>query len=220
MFETTGWINHFPYLGLFLLLVLGGIGLPFPEDGTLILSGFLVAHGVLRPTPTFSAVYCGLLLSDYLLYWVGKRYGMRVLEQKRFRRMISRERVSWLKEKLDKRGIWIILIGRHLWGLRAQIFLVAGVVNMPRVKFLLADGVSALFTIAFMGGIGYVGGNSLQVIKKDITRWEHIAIVVIMALVSAWVVILYFGKTLGRPEKPLHEKNVSDLKADHPSPKR
>jgi membrane protein DedA with SNARE-associated domain len=40
MFEATAFIEHFPYIGIFLLLVLGDIGLPFPEDGTLILSGF------------------------------------------------------------------------------------------------------------------------------------------------------------------------------------
>jgi membrane protein DedA with SNARE-associated domain len=43
MLESTTFINHFPYLGIFLLLILGGMGLPFPEDTTLILSGFLIA---------------------------------------------------------------------------------------------------------------------------------------------------------------------------------
>ena len=27
-------VNHFPYLGLFVLLILGGIGFPFPEGGS------------------------------------------------------------------------------------------------------------------------------------------------------------------------------------------
>ena len=47
MLEATTLIDHFPYVGIFVLLILGGIGLPFPEDATLILSGFLVAHKVI-----------------------------------------------------------------------------------------------------------------------------------------------------------------------------
>jgi len=46
---------------------------------------------------------------------------------------------------------------------------------MPYRTFLLADALSALSTIAVMTGIGYAGGNSLQVILKDISRIGHLA---------------------------------------------
>jgi len=46
MLEATSLIQHFPYLGLFILLILGTLGLPFPEDGILILGGFLIAHSI------------------------------------------------------------------------------------------------------------------------------------------------------------------------------
>ena len=48
MLESMTFVNHFPYLGMFLLLILGEIGLPFPEDATLILSGFLTAHEMFK----------------------------------------------------------------------------------------------------------------------------------------------------------------------------
>ena len=35
MFEISNFIGHFPYFEIFVLLILGGIGLPFPEDTTL-----------------------------------------------------------------------------------------------------------------------------------------------------------------------------------------
>ena len=191
MFEIKPFINHFPYLGVFALLVLGGVGLPFPEDTTLILSGFLVAHGIIKPLPGFLVIYAGLLVSDYLLFWVGKRYGRRVVEHKNFQRLISSERLLNLEEKLKKWGVWVVFFGRHLLGLRAQIFLVAGVMKMHPIKFLIADGITALFTIAIMGGIGYVGGNSVQVLKRDLTRIEHIAIVAFVILLTIWIGIRY-----------------------------
>jgi membrane protein DedA with SNARE-associated domain len=192
MFEATTLVEHFPYIGIFILLILGGIGLPFPEDATLILSGFLVAHGAITPLPTFLTVYAGLLVSDFFLYLVGKKYGRMVVEHKRFQKIISPDRLSKLEEKFKKGDVWVILIGRHFLGLRAQIFLAAGVMRMPTIKFLMTDAATALLTIAFMGGMGYAGGNSVQILRRDLTRIEHIAIVVLMMLIAGWIVFKYF----------------------------
>jgi membrane protein DedA with SNARE-associated domain len=192
MSDISGLVEHLPYLSIFLLLILGGIGLPFPEDATLILSGFLIAHEIIKPLPAFLVVYPGLLLTDFFLYLVGKKYGRMVVEHKRFRRIISPDRLSKLEEKFKKGDVWVILIGRHFLGLRAQVFLVAGVMRMPAIKFLIADATTALLTISLMGGIGYAGGNSIQILKKDLTRIEHIAIVVLMILFAGWLVFKYF----------------------------
>ena len=192
MLDISEVTEHLPYLSIFLLLILGGIGLPFPEDATLILSGFLIAHEIIKPLPAFLVVYPVLLLTDFFLYLVGKKYGRMVVEHKRFRRIISSDRLSKLEEKFKKGDVWVILIGRHFLGLRAQIFLVAGVMRMSPVKFLVADATTALLTIALMGGIGYAGGNSVQILRKDLTRIEHIAIVVLMILITGWIVFKYF----------------------------
>jgi membrane protein DedA with SNARE-associated domain len=192
MLESTTFINHFPYLGIFVLLILGEIGFPFPEDATLILGGFLTAHDVIKPLPAFSVVYLGLLITDFSLYLVGKKYGRSVVEHKRFHKIISPDRLSKLEEKFKKWGGLVIFLGRHVWGLRAQIFLVAGVMKISAIKFLMADGIAAFFTIALWGGIGYLGGNSLQVLKKDVTRIEHIGVVVLVLLLFGGIIFRYF----------------------------
>jgi membrane protein DedA with SNARE-associated domain len=192
MFEATAFVEHFPYVGIFLLLVLGDIGLPFPEDATLILSGFLIAQKVMKLLPTLLVVYSGLLLTDFSLYWVGKKYGRRVVEHKRFRRIISFERLSRLEEKFKKWGVFVVFIGRHFLGIRAQIFLAAGVMRMPALKFLMADAASAILTITLMVGIGYLGGNSIQILQKDVKRIEHIAIVLFIILLAGWIFYNYF----------------------------
>lgn len=192
MANLSGLIEHFPYAGLFILLIIGGIGLPFPEDTTLILCGFLISHGVVRPVPALFTVYSGLLVADFLLYFVGRKYGRMIVDHKRFRNIMSPEKLSALEDKFNKRGVFVILIGRHLVGLRAQIFLASGVMRMPALKFIAADAVSSIFTIAVMVGVGYIGGNSLQIIKKDITRIEHVAIFLIVIAIAAYMFYRYF----------------------------
>ncbi len=191
MLQISSIVEQFPYLGLFVLLVLGGLGLPFPEDTTLILCGFLIFNEVVKPLQALLVVYAGVLLTDLLLYFVGKKYGRLIVTHKRFHRIISQERLSRLEKKFNRRGILVILLGRHLVGLRAQVLLAAGVMRMPSLKFLAADALSASFTIALMVGAGYMGGNSLEIIKKDITRVGHVLIFLAVAFLALFFLARY-----------------------------
>jgi membrane protein DedA with SNARE-associated domain len=192
MLEITTLIKQSPYLGIFILLFLGDIGLPFPEDTILILSGFLIAQGVTKPLPTLLVVYSGLLITDFLLYLAGKKYGRRIIEHKRLQKIISQDRLRKVEEKFERWGILVVFFGRHLLGVRAQVFLAAGVMRMPAIKFLMADAASAILTVTLMVGIGYLGGNSIEALKKDMTRIEHIAVVLLVILLMSWIVFRYF----------------------------
>jgi membrane protein DedA with SNARE-associated domain len=202
MIEVTPFIEHFPYLGLFILLILGTLGLPFPEDGILLLGGFLIAQGVIRPLPTILIIYSGLLMTDFFLYSVGRKYGRRLVEHKRFQKIITDDRLAKLEEKFKKWGAWVVFFGRHLLGLRAQIFLVAGVLKLSWKKFLLVDAASALITITLWASIGYVGGNRLQALKKDISNIERIVMVILAILVGSLLLLRHLRKrrkTSGKP---------------------
>ncbi len=184
-------VEHFPYLGLFILLVLGVIGLPFPEDTTLILCGFLIAQAVIKPVPALMVVYSGILIADYFLYIVGKKYGRAVITRKGIKKFLTPERMSVLEEKFRKRGVVVILLGRHIVGLRAQLFIVAGIMRMSTIKFLVADAFSAIFTIILMVGAGYIGGYSLKVVETDIKRVEHLAVLLIIILLTIYITVRY-----------------------------
>jgi membrane protein DedA with SNARE-associated domain len=208
MIETIPFIEHFPYLGLFILLILGTLGLPFPEDGILLLGGFLTGQEVIRPLPTFLIVYSGLLMTDFLLYSAGKRYGRRIVEHKRFQKILTSDRLAKLENKFRKWGPLVVFFGRHLLGLRAQIFLVAGVMRMSWKKFLMVDAASALLTIALWGGLGYLGGNSIQALRKDIRNIEQIVMVILGILLGSSIPYKYFKKRRNTTRQPSFVKRI------------
>lgn len=181
-------VHQFPYLGLFVLLVLGALGFPFPEDAILILCGFLIVTDVVKPVPALLVVSLGMLMTDFFLYYVGKKYGRKVVAHKRFRKIISARRVVRLEKTFRKWGILVIFLGRHLVGLRAQIFLVAGILRMSRLKFVLADAVSSIVTISLMVGAGYWGGNTIELIKKDVADAQYALIILIMIILVALLI--------------------------------
>jgi membrane protein DedA with SNARE-associated domain len=194
MDQTASLMQPFPHLGIFLLLILGTLGLPFPEDTTLILSGFLMAQNIIQSFPALLIIYPTLLMTDFLLYWIGKRYGRRVVEHKIFHRIMSLNRLLKLEGKFRKWGTWVILFGRHLLGVRAQIFLAAGVMRMPARKFLLADALSALITMAIMIGIGYFGGSQIQILREDLARMNRMIMFSVVLIFLGWSLFRYFRR--------------------------
>jgi membrane protein DedA with SNARE-associated domain len=192
MFDPGAVIQHFTYIGIFCLLILGGVGFPFPEDAVLIMSGLLIAHDVIKLIPAVLIIYPSLLIADFILYSIGRKYGRMIVEHKRFSKIVSPATLSKLEEKFTRWGALTVFLGRHIVGFRAPIFLISGVMRIPRSKFLIADGLSAIITISFNLGLGYLGGNSLLVLRKDITRVDYILILALIILVAGWIFLRYF----------------------------
>jgi membrane protein DedA with SNARE-associated domain len=192
MIDPGTFILHFTYIGIFCLLMLGGVGFPFPEDAVLIMSGLLIAHGVIKLTPAILIIYPSLLIADFILYSIGRKYGRMIVEHKRFSRIVSSATLSRLEERFTRWGAVTVFVGRHFVGFRAPIFLISGVLRISRTKFLIADGLSAIITISINVGLGYLGGNSLLMLRKDITRVDYILILALVILVAGWIILRYF----------------------------
>jgi membrane protein DedA with SNARE-associated domain len=175
-------LQQFPYLGLFVLLALGAVGFPFPEDVVLILCGIMIHSAAVDAAPALVVVFIGILTTDFFLYHVGRKYGRKIVSHRRFRKVISARRLVRLKKLFAKWGVFVIFLGRHVMGLRSQIFLVAGVLKMPRIRFVLADAVSSAVTMSIMVGAGYWGGSTFE---KIINNMEDAGFALMMLLVLA-----------------------------------
>ena len=191
----TVLIENSPYIGLFALLILGGIGVPFfPEDATFILCGFLIQAQTVKTVPALLVIYLGVLIADFILYSFGRKYGRMVVSHRRFHRFLSPEKLTDLEKRFKRKGIFFILLGRHFIGLRAQIFIVSGIMRMHPLKFLLTDAVAVTFTIAVMVSIGYAGGHSLKDLGIDVGNTEYVAYFLLMSFIMGYIVLKYIRK--------------------------
>lgn len=97
----------------------------------------------------------GVVLSDVFLYGMGRLAGPRILDNRWVKRLVKPEKRHKIIDNLHKHGVKILLVARVTPGIRAPIFISAGVIHLPLRKFLLADGIYAipgvtlLFTLAF-----------------------------------------------------------------------
>jgi len=117
-----------------------------------------------------------------------------VVSHRRFHRFLSPEKLTDLEKRFKRKGIFFILLGRHFIGLRAQIFIVSGIMRMHPLKFLLTDAVAVTFTIAVMVSIGYAGGHSLKDLGIDVGKTEYVAYFLLMSFIMGYIVLRYIRK--------------------------
>lgn len=153
------WSDLTTYFWIFAMLLAAGMGMPIPEELPVVTAGVLVGktdHG--HPYWFIMLPICitGVVLSDGLLYGIGRLYGPRLLEYRWVRtRLLPPGKRAQIEANFHRYGVKILLIARVLPGIRAPIFITAGIMRLTYWRFLLADGlyaipgVSLLFTLAF-----------------------------------------------------------------------
>jgi len=185
------FIEHFTYVGLFLALLAGSLGVPIPEEAVIIAGGVLAHEEVVRWEFALPVCLIGVLSGDIVLYWVGHHWGLQVLAWRPVRHVLTPERAQTLIEAYRRHGVKIVFAARHVIGLRAPSFLMAGTVRIPFWKFFAIDAGSALVGVSFSFGVAYFLTDHLKEILTNVHRVERwIAVIVLAAGVAALVVIV------------------------------
>jgi membrane protein DedA with SNARE-associated domain len=169
-------------------------GFPFPEDAVLLASGAVVSQGVTHIVPTLSIAYFGVVAGDLILYYIGRRYGRRLVMHSRFGKVLTRERLKRAKGWFHRWGDSLVFFGRHLVGVRAQIFLCAGVFKLSARRVLVYDSLSAFIGVPLMVGLGYFFGKNLPALYKKaaFSHWAFTACLLFFA--AAWLGYYIFKK--------------------------
>ena len=111
LIEQTSFLSQifgeFSYLAPFVVLLLCGVGLPLPEEVTLIGSGILSYRGEVEFAPIAVVCAVAILLGDSVPFLLGRRYGMSALRIPWGRRIIRPERLTRLKARYEEHGNWV-----------------------------------------------------------------------------------------------------------------
>ncbi|HME89966.1 MAG TPA: DedA family protein [Myxococcaceae bacterium] len=179
---VTYLLHRFTYLGMFGLLVAAGLGIPIPEDVTLLTGGYLARQGITSLWPTLIVAYAGVVIGDLLIFRLGGKLREGIYTHQRLGKLFTARRRAWIEEHFRKRGVLTVVIGRHAAGLRAPTFLVAGASGMPTWKFLLADGFSAMLTVPVVTYLGYLFADNLEKAKDHVHQIELWALAGLVAV--------------------------------------
>lgn len=154
----------------------------------------------------------GVVISDGLLYGVGRIWGLKVLTFPFISRMLPRSRLDEIQNNFNRYGVLILLFARMLPGIRSPIFLTAGIMRLPLRKFLLADGIYAIPGVSMLFFLAYWFTDQFKdlVLRAERAR-PIIALTVIAAIVGFFIWHLYRKPvSVGSPEEfPLVGEQVA-----------
>ena len=130
------------------------------------------------------------LAHSLIIYTVGRKYGRYILTRQMFHKFLPPEKFDRIEERFNKNGAMYIVFGRHIPGLRAQIFLASGILRLPFFRFFFADAFSSVWTIGLWLWVGFKGGEMLPIVKQYIKHIEF-GVLGIIAVVGVGYIVYY-----------------------------
>jgi membrane protein DedA with SNARE-associated domain len=186
MLDLSHVLHHWGYLGIFVFVILGNVGLPVPEETVLVLAGYLVWEGRLRFSLVVAIGVLSAVIGDNLGYWFGREFGRRALLRYGHWILLTPERLEWTQRVVSRYGALAVFGARFLPGLRFLAGPVAGAMGLPAPTFMIANICGALVYVPAMAGIGYgIGyglGERIARLERWIGRFEHLFLPMILGL--------------------------------------
>ncbi len=183
--------------GVFLLMVLEGVGLPFPSEVIMVFAGFLstgsiglfvvfaLAGSIGGFVGNLILYYIALLGGRPLILYIGKYAGLR------------EEHLIRTEKWFDARGEWTVFFGRFVPGFRSYMSIPAGISKMNLFKFSIFTLSGSLIWSTALAAGGYILGKSWDKIIPILT---NIGIVLLVIFVIAFVVYFFYRWYVKRNE--------------------
>ena len=193
-------LEQWRYPAIFVVVILGNVGLPVPEETVLALGGFLAERGELDLPAVIAVGMLAAVVGDNIGYWLGRRYGRDALERYGRHIGLTPDRLAKVSAFVARYGGYAIFAARFLPGVRCLAGPVAGTVGIAPRTFIVANTLGALVYVPYAVGLGYaVSYGAGNFIERSIGRAEPIAIAIIVLLTLTFFIVR-------RLRRPVHAR--------------
>jgi membrane protein DedA with SNARE-associated domain len=177
--ELGALIGRFGYIAVF-----GGA--LFEGETMLILGGLSAHRGYLQLPLVVLSAFAGGMLGDQVAYWLGRRYGDRVLA----RLDPPEAAVNRLRGLIRRSAPVAIMANRFLYGLRTIGPVVIATAGVPPARFALFNAIGAAVWALAIVGAGYLFGHAVEAVLGRAHRYEEVLFAVVLAVgLVAWMVL-------------------------------
>lgn len=182
--ELSNWLSTWGYLGVFICVFIGNLGIPVPEETVLLAAGFLAGRGELSLEPLYLVGIGSAVTGDCCGFLFGRTGGQRLFEQLARRFTFVRTRYERLQEFFKIHGPKAVFMARFVAGARFMAGPMAGAAGMSFLRFLGWNVSGALIWCSLIITIGYVVGDELEWVVHVVhaaSRWVALAIFLLLA---------------------------------------
>lgn len=188
------WLETVPPLAIYLLVgvVIGleSLGIPLPGEIILVSSALLASqHGEIDPFVLGACATAGAIIGDSIGYAIGRKGGRPLLAKlgRKFPKHFSESNIAVAERSFDRWGMWAVFFGRFIALLRIFAGPLAGVLQMPYWRFLVAN---------VLGGILWAGGTTAVIYYVGVVAeawlkrfsWLGLVLAVLIGVTSMLVI--------------------------------
>lgn len=186
---------QYGYFAVFGALLVCSIGVPIPEDITLVCGGIISGLGYTNVHTMVVVGMAGVLIGDGLMFTIGKKFGTKALKFKPIARVFTEERYQKMQQKFEKYGNWVLFFARFMPGLRTAMFISAGMSQkVSVVRFLMMDGLAAIISVPIWVYLGAAGAKNIHWLEMMIRRFEFGIYGILVFILLGGVGVWYFKK--------------------------
>lgn len=179
--DINALITQYGYLALFIGCI--------AEGETFTLLGGVAAHeGLLHYVGVVLAAMGGGIVGDQLLYWVGRRWGARIL--RRFKK--HQDKVVKANRLIKRRPSLFVIGVRFMYGFRLIGPIIIGASRLNPMKFFILNVIGAAIWSLIFVTLGYFAGGIIAPwLHKFDQHLKHLLWLVgavVFAFVLRWVI--------------------------------
>ena len=179
-------IAQYSYMGIFIALGLGIVGLPIPDETLMAYAGFLVFQGKLNYLYTILVAFAGTSCGTTIGYFLGKTFGNPFINKYVSKLHVNLDDIQRAEKFYNRYGKFALFIGYFVPGVRHFTAIFAGTSLMPYRTFALFAYTGGFFWTITMVSLGYFLGE----------KWHHVYMYshrFIIPLVLLSIIVLLTG---------------------------
>ncbi|MFA6192270.1 MAG: DedA family protein [Sulfurimonas sp.] len=167
-------VTSYGYIAIFIGTFLEG-------ETILVIGGYLAHEGHLKLEWVIAAAFIGTLMGDQLFYFIGRKKGMSILEN----RPKWKAKSQYIIDLLHKHKVLLILGFRFLYGIRNITPFLIGASGIPPKVFIPLNFIGALVWAISIGALGYFLGNAIELFLDKAKQYQIIIILSLIAIGTA-----------------------------------
>lgn len=183
------WVSTYGYPVIFILLLLGIVGLPVPDETLLVFCGYLVFKGTLRPVPALLTALAGSWCGISLSYAIGRTLGVGAVTHYGRRLHLTEERLAQVHRWFDRAGHWALAIGYFIAGVRHVTAIVAGMSKLEFRSFATYAWSGGAVWVATFVVLGYALGENWRSIAEAVHRDVGYASVLLLGAIALALIV-------------------------------
>ena len=153
---------------LLLLIEEAGIPLPIPGDVVLAYTGYQVAKGTIAYVVAYLTTLLAILIGSSILYFFSARYGQQIVVKFGSYLHLNEKKLVFIENKFRKYGIWFIIVGRHIPGMRVPLSIFAGMSQIRYKTFIISTLISVVFWIPVYLSLGeHLGAKTIKLMQGN-----------------------------------------------------